>query len=878
MALSHVETKLLEKFLRMIELKTVAGKVILKGKDLDEILRLVHPHALSHANFTGVSITGASFKGAELSCASFHGATLVNCDFSLANLYGVSFAGATLSNCNFDTAWALQSNFALATLSNCDFSAANLAHASFHPGGGGFDLSDATIISLGYRWSEFVDKVVPYLLSACGKSIEEVANEKTWECHDWNNCPLRNAYGDGIKHVPLHMQEIAREFMLYFDLEKIPLERVLEGARQLRLQKMAELGLDPFFPDLEGSRKNLVTDSLDTMSGKAKHYRVAAVSNDHADMDMPVLDIVLDDAHSPKDVARLIESQESFEKTLEEYCENSVRVSPAGTEVAPSFQEELEDGQQESGGDVSARPFSICDMEGIPLACHSYVHLGECKEAAEKLVKRGELKRYCIIEFQGETPVLLVDAPFGPPTTEIWDEELECFFHYRICDMQGQPLNKHRYYSFKPCVMHAADLHRGGTIPQYCIQRFVGDKATKMVHAPFGPPVPITDTCRAVMGDEKEKETTSAGLNYRIFDMKGEPLEDRCYFSRSNCESVARHRHTNGSLPKYCIMECCGGVPVKLASCPCGIPAIPSDIEKVDSVSESVAEPPLALKDLEVGMHVEDDEGETGVVFTWSSGGTVNIHYSNGLSRWCPLQKLSRAKSIRKTIGKKHVGLMEECRKLYNELPKDTVRLPDISLPDEDGDSKRDEGAKTTFPAQESITNNPQLPFNVGDQVITRKDETGTVTEISVDGNITDIHVNFDSWWGIFGPEAIRPAETFLKGDIVQVNGKKGRIQDISFSQAFGRFYFTVAFAGDSKAQYPLDSLVFVSHELQIGDRVVLDDGQKGTVVYDNAWGAHTNSVAVLMDDSPDFGTTTVYCGAEHVWPLSDEDDGVANA
>jgi len=78
-----------------------------------------------------------------------------------------------------------------AVKSKVSLSDANLSWADLS----GADLSWADLSGLrlptGETWEEYLRSTVPALLTAGGKQLDEVANEKTWQCHQWENCPIK---------------------------------------------------------------------------------------------------------------------------------------------------------------------------------------------------------------------------------------------------------------------------------------------------------------------------------------------------------------------------------------------------------------------------------------------------------------------------------------------------------------------------------------------------------------------------------------------------------------------------------------------------------------------------------------------------------------
>jgi hypothetical protein len=115
-----------------------------------------------------------------------------------------------------------------ADLRSADLSSANLRSAN---------LSDETALSGGFVWKAYLEELVPALLTAGGKKLEEVANPETWACHSWGEeekqlaCPIATAFSvHSIVDVPILYREQANFFIQIFDQKIVPLDRVLGKA------------------------------------------------------------------------------------------------------------------------------------------------------------------------------------------------------------------------------------------------------------------------------------------------------------------------------------------------------------------------------------------------------------------------------------------------------------------------------------------------------------------------------------------------------------------------------------------------------------------------------------------------------------------------
>jgi hypothetical protein len=136
----------------------------------------------------------ADLRSADLSGADLRSAVLSGAVLSGADLSGADLSGAVLRS---------------AVLSGADLS--------------GAVLSDDVILSDGVTWGEYKKDVVPALLAAGGKSIEEVATDEVWACHSWTNCPMACAFGvTDISEIPALYRWQAERFVQLFDAKLIP--------------------------------------------------------------------------------------------------------------------------------------------------------------------------------------------------------------------------------------------------------------------------------------------------------------------------------------------------------------------------------------------------------------------------------------------------------------------------------------------------------------------------------------------------------------------------------------------------------------------------------------------------------------------------------
>ena len=95
-------------------------------------------------------------------------------------------------------------------------------------------LSDKTIIETRETWKQYLAEVVPALLTAGGRELQQVLKPEHWNCHSWENCPMAVAFNTtGITGIPVLLRPRADQFIRYFDAGVIPLEAVGVGLRAL---------------------------------------------------------------------------------------------------------------------------------------------------------------------------------------------------------------------------------------------------------------------------------------------------------------------------------------------------------------------------------------------------------------------------------------------------------------------------------------------------------------------------------------------------------------------------------------------------------------------------------------------------------------------
>ncbi len=187
-----------------------SGKIALEIEipdDTDERFRL--RAAVEIAVGRKANLSDADLSGANLSAADLSGANLSAADLSAADLRDADLRAADLR----------AADLSAADLSAADLSAADLRDADLRDAKnvGDFTMPD------GLLFSEYLRDVVPALLTAGGKTIEQIVAAGAWECHEWSNCPMAVAFGIvDQQHAPPLLRARVREFVQFFDAGLIP--------------------------------------------------------------------------------------------------------------------------------------------------------------------------------------------------------------------------------------------------------------------------------------------------------------------------------------------------------------------------------------------------------------------------------------------------------------------------------------------------------------------------------------------------------------------------------------------------------------------------------------------------------------------------------
>jgi hypothetical protein len=217
------------------------------------------------ANLRGANLGGANLRGANLGGANLRGADLGGlggANLGGANLGGANLRGATseartseartseartsearrrseartsqartsqaprteprarTSEARTSEARTSEARTSEARTSETRTSGANLR---------GADLGDDTVLPDGVVWNAYVADLVPALLTAGGKRLEDVATEAVWGCHRWGSdgealgCPIATAFNvHALSAVPVLYRAQANQFIQFFDAGLVP--------------------------------------------------------------------------------------------------------------------------------------------------------------------------------------------------------------------------------------------------------------------------------------------------------------------------------------------------------------------------------------------------------------------------------------------------------------------------------------------------------------------------------------------------------------------------------------------------------------------------------------------------------------------------------
>jgi hypothetical protein len=158
------------------------------------------------------NLRGAKLRGVDLREVDLREADLREADLCWAYLFGVDLREADLRGA--DLCWA---NLRDAYLHRADLREADLFGAK---------NIDSMVMPDGLTFAEYKRDVVPALLTAGGKTLDEIREAGAWDCHEWSNCPMHVAFGvyhttEMVGPFAIYRQR-ADEFIQFFDAGLIP--------------------------------------------------------------------------------------------------------------------------------------------------------------------------------------------------------------------------------------------------------------------------------------------------------------------------------------------------------------------------------------------------------------------------------------------------------------------------------------------------------------------------------------------------------------------------------------------------------------------------------------------------------------------------------
>jgi hypothetical protein len=193
----------------------VKERAKLRGVDLREVdLREAD---LRGANLCGADLSWVDLSWVDLSGADLSGADLSEAYLSRASLRGAKLRGAKLCGASLRGAYLRGVDLFGADLSEANMREANLSMAK---------NIDSMVMPDGLTFAEYKRDVVPALLTAGGKTLDEIREAGAWDCHEWSNCPMHVAFGvnhttEMVGPFAIYRQR-ADEFIQFFDAGLIP--------------------------------------------------------------------------------------------------------------------------------------------------------------------------------------------------------------------------------------------------------------------------------------------------------------------------------------------------------------------------------------------------------------------------------------------------------------------------------------------------------------------------------------------------------------------------------------------------------------------------------------------------------------------------------
>lgn len=231
----------------MIEVRRISGEVAFSAPSMPELFAIIqdrivsatsnHSLYFSDMEISAIDLTGFKLRGClfrrvvfqdvSLAMSSLHGSTFIDCrlknvDLSDAKVGLTVFKDSRLERVNLQKTLLQEAVFQGSELVRCDLSDADMSGALFdfqlslH--GKHNRISNLTVLPSGVTWGEYLDQVLPYLLQSGRVPLVEVMKKEIWECHSWENCPMRVLFGVAYEtDVPPQLRNLAREFINLYD-------------------------------------------------------------------------------------------------------------------------------------------------------------------------------------------------------------------------------------------------------------------------------------------------------------------------------------------------------------------------------------------------------------------------------------------------------------------------------------------------------------------------------------------------------------------------------------------------------------------------------------------------------------------------------------
>jgi uncharacterized protein YjbI with pentapeptide repeats len=115
--------------------------------------------------------------------------------------------------------WAYKTG---ADLEGADLKGADLKGANLE----GADLKGAYLKGAyleNETFEKYLTEVVPALLTAGGKTLQQIRDSKCFDCHTWTNCPMHVAFDiENANDGPILLRPRIKEFVRMFDQGLIP--------------------------------------------------------------------------------------------------------------------------------------------------------------------------------------------------------------------------------------------------------------------------------------------------------------------------------------------------------------------------------------------------------------------------------------------------------------------------------------------------------------------------------------------------------------------------------------------------------------------------------------------------------------------------------